>query len=64
MTPAMVDYGKADQIRAQRLQVLHAACRAHPERFVKGRPDLPEPPRAVWINPPKLIHPAENNVLH
>lgn len=64
MTPAMVHYGRAEQVREQRLQVLDAAYRAHPERFVKGRPNLPEPPKAVWINPPKLIQPAEYEVLH
>ena len=64
MTPAMVHYGKADQVRTQRLQVLDAAYRAHPERFINGQPHLPELHRAVWINPPKLINPADHDVLH
>jgi len=64
MTPAMVHYGRAEQVREQRLQVLHAAYRAHPERFVNGRPDLPEPPGAVWINPPNIMQPAEYEALH
>ncbi len=37
----------------QRQRVLDAAYAAHPERFVHGRPKVPEPPRAVWINPPE-----------
>lgn len=53
MTPAMVHYGTAERVREQRLQVLDAAYRAHAERFVNGPPDLPQLPRAVWINPPK-----------
>lgn len=64
MTPAMVHYGKAETVREQRLQVLDAAYRAHPERFVNGQPNLPELPGAVWINPPKIILPAEFDVLH
>jgi putative transposase len=64
MTPAMVHYGKAETVREQRLQVLNAAYRVHPERFVNGQPNLPELPQAVWINPPKIILPAEFDVLH
>lgn len=64
MTPAIVHYGKAETVREQRLQVLDAAYRAHPERFVNGQPHLPELPQAVWINPPKTIIPAESDALH
>jgi putative transposase len=52
MTPAMVHYGMAETIRAQRNQVLQVAFEAHPERFVRGVPVVPDLPRAVWINPP------------
>lgn len=52
MTPAMVHYGLADTVRDQRNQVLQAAYVAHPERFVRGVPTVPDLPRAVWINPP------------
>jgi len=52
MTPAVVHYGLADTVRDQRHQVLHAAYAAHPERFVRGLPILPDLPDAVWINPP------------
>ena len=53
LTPAMVHYGQADQHQAQRQQVLQAAYAAHPERFVRGQPQVPRLPEAVWINPPE-----------
>ena len=52
MTPATVHYGQAETVRDQRAQVLQAAYRAHPERFVRGAPTVPDLPHAVWINPP------------
>jgi putative transposase len=52
MTPAMVHYGLADTIRVQRNQVLQVAYAAHPERFVRGVPTVPDLPREVWINRP------------
>jgi len=52
MTPAMVHYGVAETIRGQRNQVLQVAFEAHPERFVRGMPVVPDLPREVWINPP------------
>ena len=51
MTPAVVHYGWAPQLREQRQHVLSRAYQAHPERFVRGRPMPPELPVAVWINP-------------
>ena len=59
MTPATVHFGLADQLTAQRQQVLQAAYAAHPERFVKGMPMPPRVPEAVWINPPQ----AESTIL-
>ena len=53
MTPAVVHYGQADEVRAQRQHVLDEAYAAHPERFVKGRPIAPKAPEQVWINPPQ-----------
>jgi putative transposase len=53
MTPAVVHYGQADEIQAQRQHVLDKAYAAHPERFVKGRPLAPKAPDQVWINPPQ-----------
>jgi len=35
LTPAMVHYGQAEHVRAQRATVLAAAYAAHPERFVR-----------------------------
>jgi putative transposase len=53
MTPAVVHYGQAEAVQAQRQQVLAAAYTRHPERFVKGPPLAPSVPQAVWINPPQ-----------
>ena len=55
LTPAMVHYGLAESMRAQHQQVLLAAYAAHPERFVRGAPKLPELPKEVWINKPAVI---------
>ena len=55
MTPAVVHYGQADEVRAKRQHVLDEAYAAHPERFVKGRPIAPKAPDQVWINPPQLV---------
>ena len=52
MTPEMVHYGLAEDVRAKRQGVLAVAYAAHPERFVGGKPTSPELPNAVWINPP------------
>jgi putative transposase len=52
MTPAMVHYGQAETVQAQRQGVLQAAYEAHPERFVHGPPQVPSVPEAVWINKP------------
>lgn len=52
MTPISVHYGHEPEIRAQRQSVLELAYLAHPERFVKGKPELQPLPKAVWINPP------------
>jgi putative transposase len=56
MTPEMVHYGQAQQVRQERQRVLQAAYAAHPERFVRGRPTPPTLPEAVWINPPVVSH--------
>jgi len=52
MTPAMVHYGLASEVRENRQSVLDAAYRLHPERFV-GEPPRPHLlPKEVWINKP------------
>jgi len=55
MTPAVVHYKQADEVRAKRQHVLDEAYAAHPERFVKGRPLAPKAPDQVWINPPQEL---------
>jgi putative transposase len=52
LTPAMVHFGEAPRVLAQRQAVLDAAYQAHPDRFVR-RPPNPLPlPTEVWINRP------------
>lgn len=53
LTPAVVHYGLADRILAERQTVLQQAYFKHPERFVGGLPRTQPLPDAVWINPPK-----------
>jgi putative transposase len=56
LTPAIVHFGQAPAVLAQRQDALAAAYRLHPERFVNG-PPRPEPvPEAGWINPPPRLH--------
>ena len=52
LPPAAVHFGQAAIVREHRQRVLTAAYAAHPERFVKGRPQPADLPQAVWINPP------------
>jgi len=60
LTPATVHYGQTAAFLDQRNRVLQTAYLAHPERFVNGPPSAPEPPTAVWINPPKELPIALN----
>ncbi len=63
LTPAVVHYGQAEQVRAQRQQTLQAAYAAHPERF-KGRvPIPPAVPALVGINLPPP-QPQSTETLH
>jgi len=55
MTPEQVHYGQAHAVWQQRSAVLQAAQAVHPERFVRGIPQPPPLPTAVWINQPKEI---------
>ena len=52
LTPANVHFGDAPAILAQRQAVLDEAYAAHPERFVRKPPKVPQLPTAVWINKP------------
>jgi putative transposase len=63
MTPEVVHYGQAASVRARRQLVLEAAYADHPERFVRGLPEVPEVPSAVWINKPESIQKEESLLL-
>jgi putative transposase len=54
-TPASVYFGTDAEVRSQRAVVLDAAYGAHPERFVRGRPQPPRLPEIVYINPPEEV---------
>jgi len=60
MTPASVHFGTAPALQAQRAKVLHAAYRAHPERFKGKIPTPPALPEILGINLPKTNTPTEN----
>jgi len=53
LTPEDVHLGRAAHRLAARADALARAYVAHPERFVRGVPQPPAVPSAVWINPPK-----------
>jgi len=55
LTPQDVHYGHGEERVEARQQVLDIAYLAHPERFVRQRPEAPQLPEAVWINPPDRI---------
>lgn len=59
LTPATVHTGRAEIVRQQHQGVLQQAYQAHPERFVRGRPQPTKLPAAVWINPPAADSAAE-----
>jgi putative transposase len=52
LTPAAVHYARAESTIAKRQDLLDAAYRLHPERFVNHPPRHPQLPAAVWINAP------------
>jgi putative transposase len=51
-TPADVHYGRAEELRTKRAEVLAAAYAATPERFVRKLPQPPALPTVAWINQP------------
>jgi len=53
LTPEVIHYRQADQVRAARQQVLNEAYRIKPDRFVRKPPEPPRVPECVWINPPE-----------
>lgn len=52
-TPAMVHYGQAEKLLKERQATLDMAMAAHPERFVRKRPEPQQLPEAAWINRPE-----------
>jgi putative transposase len=54
LTPADVHYGRAEATIAQRAGTLAQAYARHPARFVRGVPQPPALPTAVWINKPRI----------
>lgn len=54
-TPSDVHHARVGEKEKKRAEVLEAAYRAHPERFVKGKPKPEAVPKAVWINPPEEL---------
>ena len=52
VTPATMHLGLAQAVQDKRAEVLLAAFRARPERFVNSVPQPPPVPTAAWINKP------------
>lgn len=52
LTPEDVFLGRSTEALARQRSTLHAAYDAHPERFVRGRPEPLVLPAEVWINRP------------
>jgi transposase InsO family protein len=52
LTPAMVHYNLHEPILQQRSEILVRAYAEHPERFVRGIPQVKPLPTEVWINKP------------
>ncbi len=63
VTPASLHYGEAPAVVASRAHTLELAYTSHPERFVKGVPQPPKLPTAVWINPPSKDVPDQKKRL-
>lgn len=53
LTPVSVHYNSYQKILEKRLIVLADAYMQHPERFVRGIPDVKQVPENVWINKPE-----------
>jgi putative transposase len=52
MTPAVVHGGLSDKCNEARQIVIDRAFASNPDRFVRGRPRLPQVPETAWINNP------------
>ncbi len=58
VTPATMHQGLAQAVQDKRAEVLLAAFRARPERFVNSMPQPPRVPTAAWINKPSIMENA------
>ncbi|MGP6188563.1 MAG: IS3 family transposase [Vulcanimicrobiaceae bacterium] len=52
LTPADVHFGRAQHRLEGRQRIMDAAYAEHPERFVNGKPNVPQLPAASYINRP------------
>ena len=59
LSPEVVHYRQTAEVRAARQQVLNAAYRMNPDRFVRKLPEPPRLPECVWINPPESRSPSD-----
>jgi putative transposase len=59
-TPSDVHFGRSEDVRERRQEVLDAAYLAHPERFRKS-PSAPTLPEAAWINRPEDVPPIASS---
>jgi putative transposase len=59
LTPSDVHHGRVEEKTARRQIALDAAYAAHPERFVKGRPQPLQLEPAAYINRPAAISSSE-----
>jgi putative transposase len=64
LTPAVVHFGQAPQVLAQRQSILDIAYREHPERFVRKPPKVSPLPKEVWINKPPESGPKTKEQSH
>ena len=53
MHPSVVHFGEARAVQIQRQCVLNKAYEQNLERFPRGVPYVPMPPKKAWINPPQ-----------
>ena len=60
-TPASVHYGTADEIRADRAEILAAAYARNPERFRHRQPEPPKLPDRRLDQPTQPAGPIQNN---
>jgi len=55
LTSRIVHFGETAAVPAQRRAILCAAYARNPGWFVHRPPQPAEPPKTVWINPPKPV---------